>query len=199
MKKKLIHKNGKIATLQDNNNYYTVDNEHHPVAAWIIEGDDSWSPIEEEQEQEYSLILNLKVKPSIWKHWVSELEKETGYPVEVLPVLLELERDNKTESLKMLLTTKDGVDIVDPEQKLYDLSTDNWWKGLTKAIYASQMQDIKTRKFFSTAEARQEYIEYHKPIYSLKDIEEKITGKDSAILKRLKEELKKKLLADHIQ
>lgn len=57
MGNKLKHKNGKIAELLPDNNYYRVDNEHHPIAAWIIEGDDSWEKVPDEPEWQ---ILKFK-------------------------------------------------------------------------------------------------------------------------------------------
>lgn len=43
----LVHKNGKKATLNADNNYYTVENEHHPVPVWLIESDSNWGPVQE--------------------------------------------------------------------------------------------------------------------------------------------------------
>ena len=283
MKKKLIHKNGKIATIKTGNNFYDVEGEPSLVAAWIIEGDDSWSPVEEyeilsikykgdtsedcvytrndeywnrkegyvddyimqkrikenavdilsvkrlsdneifsigdsirqkgctdiaktikaleisdqymgnikvqtnvagclgiaqiekckkqeEKEQEYSLTLNVKLKPSVWKYWVGEFEKITGHPVEVLPVLLELEKDNKTESPKVLLTTEDGVDIVDPEQIIYEVNTANNYLRFKRKAVATQGTSHKYCKKFSSPEARDVYIENHKPVLCKNDL-----------------------------
>lgn len=44
----LVHKNGKRATLNANNNYYTVQNEYHHIPVWLIESDSNWSPVQKE-------------------------------------------------------------------------------------------------------------------------------------------------------
>ena len=105
------------------------------------------------------------------------------------------------KSVKVLLTTEDGVGIADPEQKLWDTSDQNWtylsqtaaksfieWKG---------EEYLKHRKCWYSKDKAEEYILMNKPIYSINDVGDKITGKSGAIFNRLIREQKEKLTTNN--
>lgn len=154
----------KIATLQNNNNYYTVENEHHPVAAWIIEGGNDWEKVTEPTSRE-KLLEQMEVEIKGWygtgKSYKSLAEKALSLieSSSIVPV-----EEKKEEPV---LITEDGKNILDGEDTIWKVWTDTWDKGSGKAGY--QIPE-KRLKLFSTEAARTEWILVNKPILSINDL-----------------------------
>ena len=72
--------------------------------------------------------------------------------------------------LPVLLTTTDGKDITDENQRVYGVDMRTWLTAKEKVSYVSLLS--KERKWFSTEEDRQEYIEYEKPCLSQREVNE---------------------------
>lgn len=73
---------------------------------------------------------------------------------------------NSLQTPKVLLTTEDGVKIYDEDKKLYTLFT-NWG---THRVTAKNAGCAITDKYFSTKEARDNYILNNKPLLALGEI-----------------------------
>lgn len=78
---------------------------------------------------------------------------------------------------EVILRTEDGVSINDEKQMIYGVRIRDWY--CTERIAKNHNRNITEPhyKWYSTPEDRQEYIEYHKPILSQKEIMEEVIAK----------------------
>lgn len=95
----------------------------------------------------------------------------------------------------VICTTVDGRGLTSLEDLVYGVYTSDWQEetATVKEVVQTGGIPAKDWKMFSSETARTEWILMNKPAYSLKDIEDKITGKGGAIIDRLKREQQEKL------
>jgi hypothetical protein len=81
-----------------------------------------------------------------------------------------IENSNDWEEVEPILTTSDGVDLYEFPEQLYCVLAKNNWQQQT-IYWPNQFMKGKDWKCFITREARQLYIDKHKPKFSINDIE----------------------------
>lgn len=77
----------------------------------------------------------------------------------------------KENARKPLFTTDDGVELFNDEDKVFAVLTKANWAQERISVFNCSYRKSKDWKYFSTSEARAEYIKQHKPFYSMADIE----------------------------
>jgi len=75
----------------------------------------------------------------------------------------------------LLLITEDKVGITDEMETVYGVRLTNWQVGTKQVKYINE--SVEYDKWFSTAEARQEYIVQNKPMFSYRELQILIDGR----------------------
>jgi len=81
-------------------------------------------------------------------------------------------RDEYAQSLKpkLILVTEDGVEITEPNQRVYQVDINDWGTDHDPACEArNQVRDGWLA--FSTEKARNEYLKMHKPLFSIDELQ----------------------------
>lgn len=170
------HKSGIIVENGEKNKYWNIDDKDHKQGYYpkdIVEGSNDWEEIKEEPVVEKEerifreLVFNLLCT-------IEEYTSVYGRVTEYLNTLVMESKEQPKE--KPLLVTEDGVSIYDEEQLLWSLREHDWFKTemFCKFPVKGKLDNPirwKEFKWFSTEQARQDYIILNKPVLSLSDIQ----------------------------
>jgi hypothetical protein len=108
-------------------------------------------------------------------HIATETHSEKNYKVSypqnyTIPKWI-IENSNDWEEVNPIFTTTDGVDLYEIPNQLYCvLAKANWAQETIH--YPHQIRNSNDWKYFTTKEARQEYIKKQKPKFSIQNIED---------------------------
>lgn len=177
------------------NGYYTIvaGNKRFNMPLQLIEGNPEWVEVVEPVEEEYSTELIVTVKAD--KEYIESLIWVIKDHNKVQSVG-ERKSDTSDESVHahsepVLMTTEDGTRLYKGSAAiLYRLNVNDWTTAELERCPECISYDTHNYKYWISEEHMKEYIEYHRPMLSQKEIVEEVMPQALIMTSPLAEKLK---------